>query len=191
MSNSVQSTHAVKQRLALPNLYISPRTLKHVLKTALFVQTHLNPPQVPCFALVWQVFGFCDTQRCPIPIHPPARSYPHRDTITKLKITKVHTCRNIQRQTHRCPDLHPLPRPPNPILINTQLQNTKLQKYACVKIRKNTDKGGLIFTPHPARPIPPPPVTNVSRKSAPGFIFTQPGTGTEQKYLGSLFSGNV
>ena len=130
VSNSVQSTHAVKQRLALPNLYISPRTLKHVLKTTLFVKTHLNPLQDPCFALVWQVFGFCDTQRCHDP-HTPAQFHPHRDTITKLKIAKVHTCRNIQKHTHRCPDLHPLHHPPNPIPINTPLQNTKLQKYAC------------------------------------------------------------
>ena len=56
-----------------------------------------------------------------------------------------------------------------------------------VEIRKNTHEGALIFTPPPARPTPSPPVTNVSRKSAPGFIFTQPATGTEQKYLGSLF----
>ena len=59
--------------------------------------------------------------------------------------------------------------------------------HTCVEIRKNIHKDALMFPPPPARPIPSPPVTNVSRKSAPGFIFTQPGTGTEQKYLGSLF----
>ena len=60
----------------LTRLYISPpaphTTLKYVLKSVLFIQTHLNPSQVPCFASVWQVLGFlacegfspCPTQRC-------------------------------------------------------------------------------------------------------------------------------
>ena len=59
----------------LTRLYISPpaphTTLKHVLKSVLFVQTHLNPSQVPCFASVWQVLGFlaCTWRFLPLP-HP-------------------------------------------------------------------------------------------------------------------------
>ena len=80
VSNSVQSTHAKSSRESpYPPLYFSPlppTTLKYVLKTVLFVQTHLNPSQVPCFASVWQVLGFLT---CEAP--PPSQTEMQKVTI--------------------------------------------------------------------------------------------------------------
>ena len=70
--------------ISAPSLHLPPTTLKYVLKTVLFVQTHLNPSQVPCFASVWQVLGFL-TCEAPPRLRQRCKRWQFLDALAYLK----------------------------------------------------------------------------------------------------------